>query len=84
VNALTKDFTDAVEKQFSALNAEVKRALDEAGVAKAIVTELEQKSARSTFGGESRPESWGEQSPTLTGSSLSLRTTRGPVASAWK
>jgi HK97 family phage major capsid protein len=61
VNALTKDFTDAVEKQFSALNAEVKRALDEAGVAKAIVTELEQKTARPTWGGESQAESWGEQ-----------------------
>jgi HK97 family phage major capsid protein len=61
VNALTKDFTDAVEKQFSALSADVKRALDEAGVAKAIVTEIEQKTARPSWGGESQPETWGEQ-----------------------
>lgn len=60
MNALTKDFTDAVEKQFSALNVEVKQALKEAGVAKAIVEELEQKSVRG-FGGESRDETWGEQ-----------------------
>jgi HK97 family phage major capsid protein len=60
VNALTKDFTDAVEKQFSALSADVRKALEESGVAKAIATDLEQKAAR---GGASdgHVESWGEQ-----------------------
>lgn len=43
MNMLTKDFTDACEKQFSALSADVKDALEKAGVAKAIVQDLEQK-----------------------------------------
>lgn len=63
MNALTKDFTDAVEKQFSALGADVKDALEKARLAEAIVTELEQKmSTRAHYAhGGVREETWGEQ-----------------------
>lgn len=62
MNALTKDFTDAVEKQFEALNADVRKALDEAGTVKGIMQEIEQKMACSSFGGgDPAPESWGKQ-----------------------
>lgn len=60
MNMMTKDFTDAIEKQFSKLSADVHQALTEAKTAQAIVTELEQKSVRGG-GGEAAPESWGEQ-----------------------
>lgn len=62
MNAITKEFTDAVEKQFATLNADVQAALKEAKAAQAIVDEFEQKLARGVlsggFGGE---ESWGQQ-----------------------
>ena len=60
MNALTKDFTDAVEKQFEALGADVKKALQEAGTASAILAELEQKMAR-TGPSEDYAPSWGAQ-----------------------
>lgn len=60
MNMMTKDFTDAIEKQFSKLSADVHQALTEAKTAQAIVTELEQKSARGG-GGEGAAASWGEQ-----------------------
>lgn len=61
MNALTRDFTDAVEKQFSALNAEVKQALQEAGTAKAIAYDLEQKAVRGGPSDGLEAKSWGEQ-----------------------
>lgn len=62
MNALTKDFTDAVEKQFSALNQDVKDALEKAKVAEAIVHDMEQKMVRGRHGGgETREQTWGEQ-----------------------
>lgn len=51
MNALTKDFTDAVEQQFSKLNADVQEALKKAGIAECIAAELEQKMARGATGG---------------------------------
>lgn len=61
MNAITKDFSDAVEAQFAKLNADVKKALDEAGVAKTIANELAQHVAEggTSYGGEG--ESWGAQ-----------------------
>lgn len=61
MNALTKDFTDAVEKQFGALSADVKRALDEAGTLKEITRDIEQKLARPRGLDSGRTETWGEQ-----------------------
>lgn len=61
MNALTKDFTDAVEKQFQSLNEDVKKALKEAGTANAILFDLEQKMARRGSGGTKASESWGAQ-----------------------
>lgn len=63
MTALTKDFTDAVEKQFESLSGEVRKALDEAGTAKGIMMELEQKMARSAHygGGRAAPLTWGRQ-----------------------
>ena len=67
MNALTKEFTDAVEKQFETLTADVKSALEEAGVAKAIAQDLEQRAVRGRgndgglFGGGRATGSWGEQ-----------------------
>jgi HK97 family phage major capsid protein len=60
MNALTKEFTDAVETQFKALSEDVRKALKEAGTAHAIATDLEQKSARPS-GGVYHAKSWGEQ-----------------------
>ena len=60
MNAITKEFADAVEKQFEALGADVKRALEEAGTTKAIVSELEQKAARGGPSGNVT-HSWGAQ-----------------------
>ena len=42
MNALTKDFTDAVEAQFGKLNKDVQDALTEAKTANAIINDLEQ------------------------------------------
>lgn len=61
MNALTKDFTEAVEKQFATLSADVKDALQKAKVAEAIGCELEQKMDRRGSGGERATETWGEQ-----------------------
>lgn len=62
MNAITKDFTDAIEAQFGKLNSEVQAALTEAKAAQGIVFELEQKMAR-RGGGENAPgaNSWGDQ-----------------------
>ncbi|WP_057884351.1 phage major capsid protein [Tsuneonella troitsensis] len=62
MNALTKDFTDAVEQQFSKLNSDVQSALKKAGTVEGILQELEQKMACSSYGGgATAPESWGQQ-----------------------
>jgi len=63
MNALTKDFTDAVEKQFDKLSADVREALKSARTAEAIGLEMEQKLARADLwsGGECRDQTWGEQ-----------------------
>lgn len=58
---LTKQFTEAVEKQFESLSADVKKALEEAEVAKAIVFDIEQKMARRGGGGSAPPATWGGQ-----------------------
>ncbi|UVI39246.1 phage major capsid protein [Qipengyuania spongiae] len=50
MNALTKDFTDAVEAQFKSLNEDVQRALKDANTANGIIHELEQKMARPRSG----------------------------------
>ena len=60
MNALTKEFTDAIEKQLSKLDADVKAALTKAGTVEGIMQEFEQKMARPA-GGFSAPESWGKQ-----------------------
>ena len=60
MNALTKDFTDAVEKQFGALNKDLQEALKKANVAESIASTLEQRMDRRS-GNEQRPETWGEQ-----------------------
>ncbi len=60
MNALTKDFTDAVEAQFGKLNKDVQDALTEAKTASAIILELEQRMVRHP-GGETKEQSWGEQ-----------------------
>lgn len=51
MNALTKDFTDAVEQQFSKLNADVQDALKKAGTAECIALDMEQKMLRGNTGG---------------------------------
>lgn len=63
MNALTQEFTSAVEKQFATLSADVKDALQKAKVAEAIGFELEQKYARADMfgGGDGGDQSWGEQ-----------------------
>ncbi len=63
MNAVTKEFTDAVEKQFSALSADVQAALKSAKLAEAIGLEMEQKYARagSYGGGDGGDQTWGEQ-----------------------
>lgn len=43
MNAITKDFTDAIEAQFGKLNKDVQDALQASGAAKGIVLEMEQK-----------------------------------------
>lgn len=62
MNALTRDFTDAVEKQFGALNADVRKALEESAEAKAVALEFAQRAARGLhFGGASANTSFGHQ-----------------------
>jgi HK97 family phage major capsid protein len=61
MNALTKDFTDAVEKQLEKLDAGVKDALKKAGTVEAILTELEQKMDRAGSSQGDAPASWGHQ-----------------------
>lgn len=62
MNALTKDFTDAVEQQFSKLNKDVQDALKAARTAEAIGMELEQKYARAgSYDGPQEAKTWGEQ-----------------------
>lgn len=61
MNAITKDFADAVEAQFKTLNTDVKKALDESNVLNAIVQDLEQKVARPGRFGETENKSWGQQ-----------------------
>jgi HK97 family phage major capsid protein len=64
MNALTQEFTAAVEAQFSKLNKDVADALKQAGLAQQIGMELEQKAARWGTGGGSgsfEAKSWGEQ-----------------------
>ncbi|MGZ2410743.1 HK97 family phage major capsid protein [Sphingomonas sp. F9_3S_D5_B_2] len=64
MNAITKDFTDAVERQFAELSKDVQAALLEAKTAQAIIGEVEQKMASARVyggGGEMEAKSWGEQ-----------------------
>ena len=63
MNAITKEFTDAVEKQFALLSADVKAALEQSGTAKGIAQDFEQKMSRlSAYGcGRSAPATWGSQ-----------------------
>lgn len=61
MNALTKEFTDTVEKQLGLLSADVKKALEEAGFAQAVARDLEQKAARPRGGDGFESKSWGEQ-----------------------
>lgn len=63
MNALTKDFTDAVETQFSKLSADVQDALKKADTTEGILFTLEQKMARGGGfgGGTMETKSWGEQ-----------------------
>jgi HK97 family phage major capsid protein len=63
MNALTKEFTDAVEQQFAKLNADVQQALKSADTANHIIFDIEQKMAQ-RGGPEGVPieqKSWGEQ-----------------------
>jgi HK97 family phage major capsid protein len=63
MNTLPKDFTDAIEKQFNALDKDVQDALKKANVAEATTFELHQKmdTFRRHGGGERHDETWGEQ-----------------------
>lgn len=63
MNMITKEFTDAVELQFSKLSGDVQEALAKSKVAEQIGFGLEQKFAQmSHHGGGSRSgETWGEQ-----------------------
>ena len=60
MNALTKDFTDAVEKQFESLNKDVQDALREAKTAQGIIGDLEQKMASARHRGSGAPETAGQ------------------------
>ena len=63
MNALTKQFTDAVEAQFTKLDADVQDALLQAKTAQAIITTLEQKMSRpmGSDGPSLEEKSWGAQ-----------------------
>lgn len=62
MNALTEDFTKAIEAQFEKLNKDVADALTQAGVAAAIAGELEQKMVRRGGApGSDQGASWGQQ-----------------------
>ncbi|SOB88297.1 phage major capsid protein, HK97 family [Sphingomonas guangdongensis] len=61
MNMLTKDFTDAVEKQFSVLGKDVQEALVAAKTAEAIALELAQKADAYRGSDGSHVETWGEQ-----------------------
>lgn len=61
MNALTKDFTDAVEQQFSKMNADVQHALKQAGLAESIALDMEQKMMRGGDGMPAGAKSWGQQ-----------------------
>jgi HK97 family phage major capsid protein len=61
MTAIPQEFTAAVEKQFAALDKDVKDALQKANVAEAIAAELEQKMARRPGGEDGRAATWGEQ-----------------------
>jgi HK97 family phage major capsid protein len=60
MNALTKEFTDAVEQQFSKLNKDVQDALSEAKTASIIIRDFEQKMARPR-GSDEPAESAGQE-----------------------
>ncbi len=60
MNALTKEFADAVEQQFTKLSADVQDALKKAKTVEGVMQDFEQKMARPR-GGEYQPETWGRQ-----------------------
>lgn len=60
MNALTKNFTDAVEKQLAKLDEGVKTALAKAGTVEAILNDLEQKMDQ-PMGSFAPPQTWGRQ-----------------------
>jgi hypothetical protein len=86
MNALTKDFTDVVEKQFEKLNGDVQDALQKANVVEMCLFDLEQKLAsRGRHSGQGdRDQTWGDQFIEATASKPSL-TCANParLASAW-
>jgi HK97 family phage major capsid protein len=61
MNALTQDYTRAVEAQFEKLNANVQTALHDAGVAKSIAEEIAQHVAEGGSHRDEGGESWGSQ-----------------------
>lgn len=61
MNALTKNFTDAVEKQLAKLDEGVKTALARAGTVEAILNDLEQKMDQPMGGSFAPPQTWGRQ-----------------------
>ena len=62
MNAMTKEFTDAVEKQFDSLHADVKDALKKANTAESIALELAQQYSRARGGSSSGEQAtWGMQ-----------------------
>lgn len=61
MNALTEDFTKAIEAQFGKLNKDVADALLKAKTANAIVDELCQRMDRRGPATDGRTETWGEQ-----------------------
>jgi HK97 family phage major capsid protein len=60
IKELLKEHTDAVEVQLEALNTDVKKALEDAGFVKSVMTDLELKMQR-------LPETFGAEKPTSPG-----------------
>ncbi len=65
IEDILKQHTDAIEKQFSALSADVQKALEETGFLKAVTQDIGQKLARADSAARSfsssSGESWGAQ-----------------------
>lgn len=61
MNAMTQEFTAAIETQFSKLNKDVQDALIEAKTASGIALDLAQQMARGGGGDDGAGDSWGSQ-----------------------